>query len=79
MVTGIKAVAGVIKLRLDVNDFNARHKGYGFVQFTQGAIVKLDEIARLAGVSRTTAKLHVINGKNKAVRVSDKTVKKSWR
>ncbi len=37
---------------------------------TQGAIVKLDEIARLAGVSRTTAS-YVINGKAKQYRVSD--------
>ncbi len=42
---------------------------------TQGAIVKLDEIARLAGVSRTTAS-YVINGKAKQYRVSDKTVEK---
>ena len=41
----------------------------------QGAIVKLDEIARLAGVSRTTAS-YVINGKAKQYRVSDKTVEK---
>ena len=46
-----------------------------FVHFTQGAIVKLDEIARLAGVSRTTAS-YVINGKAKQYRVSDKTVEK---
>lgn len=39
------------------------------------AIVKLDEIARLAGVSRTTAS-YVINGKAKQYRVSDKTVEK---
>jgi LacI family fructose operon transcriptional repressor len=37
--------------------------------------VKLDEIARLAGVSRTTAS-YVINGKAKQYRVSDKTVEK---
>ena len=36
--------------------------------------MKLDEIARLAGVSRTTAT--VINGKAKQSRVSDKTVEK---
>ncbi len=47
------------------------------LHFTQGAIVKLDEIARLAGVSRTTAS-YVINGKAKQYRVSDKTVEKSW-
>lgn len=41
----------------------------------KGAIVKLDEIARLAGVSRTTAS-YVINGKAKQYRVSDKTVEK---
>ena len=46
-----------------------------FVLLTQGAIVKLDEIARLAGVSRTTAS-YVINGKAKQYRVSDKTVEK---
>ena len=46
-----------------------------FLHFTQGAIVKLDEIARLAGVSRTTAS-YVINGKAKQYRVSDKTVEK---
>ena len=46
-----------------------------FVHFMQGAIVKLDEIARLAGVSRTTAS-YVINGKAKQYRVSDKTVEK---
>lgn len=45
------------------------------LHFTQGAIVKLDEIARLAGVSRTTAS-YVINGKAKQYRVSDKTVEK---
>lgn len=45
------------------------------VLITQGAIVKLDEIARLAGVSRTTAS-YVINGKAKQYRVSDKTVEK---
>ena len=39
--------------------------------------MKLDEIARLAGVSRTTAS-YVINGKAKQYRVSDKTVEKSW-
>ncbi len=38
--------------------------------------MKLDEIARLAGVSRTTAS-YVINGKAKQYRVSDKTVEKS--
>jgi len=37
--------------------------------------VKLDEIARLAGVSRTTAS-YVINGKARQYRVSDKTVEK---
>jgi LacI family fructose operon transcriptional repressor len=37
--------------------------------------VKLDEVARLAGVSRTTAS-YVINGKAKQYRVSDKTVEK---
>ena len=37
--------------------------------------MKLDEIARLAGVSRTTAS-YVINGKAKKYRVSDKTVEK---
>lgn len=37
--------------------------------------MKLDEIARLAGVSRTTAS-YVINGKAKQYRVSDKTVEK---
>jgi len=37
--------------------------------------VKLDEIAQLAGVSRTTAS-YVINGKAKQYRVSDKTVEK---
>lgn len=37
--------------------------------------MKLDEIARLAGVSRTTAS-YVINGKAKQYRVSDKTVDK---
>ncbi len=36
---------------------------------------KLDEIARLAGVSRTTAS-YAINGKAKQYRVSDKTVEK---
>ncbi len=46
-----------------------------FLHFTQGAIVKLDEIARLAGVSRTTVS-YVINGKAKQYRVSDKTVEK---
>ncbi len=37
--------------------------------------MKLDEIARLAGVSRTTAS-YVINGKAKQYSVSDKTVEK---
>lgn len=37
--------------------------------------MKLDEVARLAGVSRTTAS-YVINGKAKQYRVSDKTVEK---
>ncbi len=37
--------------------------------------MKLDEIARLAGVSRTTAS-YVVNGKAKQYRVSDKTVDK---
>ncbi|MGK2946714.1 MAG: catabolite repressor/activator [Candidatus Malihini olakiniferum] len=37
--------------------------------------MKLDEIARLAGVSRTTAS-YIINGKAKQYRVSDKTVEK---
>ncbi len=37
--------------------------------------VKLDEIARLAGVSRTTAS-YVINGKARQYRVSEKTVEK---
>lgn len=37
--------------------------------------MKLDEIARLAGVSRTTAS-YVINGKAKQYRVSDKTIDK---
>lgn len=37
--------------------------------------MKLDEIARLAGVSRTTAS-YVINGKAKQYRVSDKTVER---
>ncbi|CAO95791.1 catabolite repressor/activator [Erwinia tasmaniensis] len=37
--------------------------------------MKLDEIARLAGVSRTTAS-YVINGKARQYRVSDKTVEK---
>jgi LacI family fructose operon transcriptional repressor len=37
--------------------------------------VKLDEIARLAGVSRTTAS-YVVNGKAKQYRVSEKTVEK---
>lgn len=37
--------------------------------------MKLDEIARLAGVSRTTAS-YAINGKAKQYRVSDKTVEK---
>ena len=37
--------------------------------------MKLDEIARLAGVSRTTAS-YVINGKAKQYRVSEKTVEK---
>jgi LacI family fructose operon transcriptional repressor len=41
----------------------------------RGVIVKLDEIARLAGVSRTTAS-YVINGKARQYRVSDKTVEK---
>ncbi|STC90885.1 Catabolite repressor/activator [Edwardsiella hoshinae] len=41
----------------------------------KGENVKLDEIARLAGVSRTTAS-YVINGKAKQYRVSDKTVEK---
>ncbi len=36
--------------------------------------MKLDEIARLAGVSRTTAS-YVINGKAKQYRVSDKRSK----
>ncbi|CAA2931240.1 Catabolite repressor/activator [Arsenophonus endosymbiont of Bemisia tabaci Q2] len=38
--------------------------------------MKLDEIARLAGVSRTTAS-YVINGKAKQYRVSDKTVERA--
>ncbi len=46
--------------------------------YTKGAIVKLDEIARLAGVSRAQLR-YVINGKAKQYRVSDKTVEKSWR
>ena len=37
--------------------------------------MKLDEIARLAGVSRTTAS-YVINGKARQYRVSEKTVEK---
>ncbi|WP_392566904.1 catabolite repressor/activator [Utexia brackfieldae] len=37
--------------------------------------MKLEEIARLAGVSRTTAS-YVINGKAKQYRVSDKTIEK---
>ncbi len=37
--------------------------------------MKLDEIARLAGISPTTAS-YVINGKAKQYRVSDKTVEK---
>ncbi|SQK76697.1 Catabolite repressor/activator [Tatumella ptyseos] len=40
-----------------------------------GVRVKLDEIARLAGVSRTTAS-YVINGKARQYRVSEKTVEK---
>ena len=40
--------------------------------------MKLDEIARLAGVSRTTAS-YVINGKAKQYRVSDKTVESDGR
>lgn len=74
---GIKAVAAVNFLRLDVNEFNPyQYNGYGFYIYAR-AIVKLDEIARLAGVSRTTAS-YVINGKAKQYRVSDKTVEKSW-
>nr|WP_246859498.1 catabolite repressor/activator [Dickeya oryzae] len=46
-----------------------------FVRLIKGLPVKLDEIARLAGVSRTTAS-YVINGKAKQYRVSDKTVEK---
>ncbi len=73
---GIKAVAAVNFLRLDVNEFNPyQYNGYGFYILRKGAIVKLDEIARLAGVSRTTAS-YVINGKAKQYRVSDKTVEK---
>ncbi len=72
---GIKAVAAVNFLRLDVNEFNPyQYNGYGFTFYAR-AIVKLDEIARLAGVSRTTAS-YVINGKAKQYRVSDKTVEK---
>ncbi len=37
--------------------------------------MKLDEVARLAGVSRTTAS-YVINGKAKLYRISDKTIEK---
>ncbi|WP_101775959.1 catabolite repressor/activator [Pasteurella oralis] len=37
--------------------------------------VKLDELAKLAGVSRTTAS-YVVNGKAKHYRVSDKTIEK---
>ncbi|HHW4737361.1 TPA: LacI family DNA-binding transcriptional regulator, partial [Pasteurella multocida] len=37
--------------------------------------LKLVELAKLAGVSRTTAS-YVVNGKAKAYRVSDKTIEK---
>lgn len=37
--------------------------------------MKLDELAKLAGVSRTTVS-YVINGKAKQYRVSDKTIEK---
>lgn len=47
----------------------------GYSQNCKEVNVKLDEIARLAGVSRTTAS-YVINGKAKQYRVSDKTVEK---
>lgn len=50
---------------------SAFHHFTGFIRVN----VKLDEIARLAGVSRTTAS-YVINGKAKQYRVSDKTVDK---
>lgn len=47
-----------------------------FIYFPIGmAIMKLEEIAQLAGVSRTTAS-YVINGKAKHYRVSDKTIEK---
>ncbi len=47
----------------------------GYSQNCKEVNVKLDEIARLAGVSCTTAS-YVINGKAKQYRVSDKTVEK---
>ena len=37
--------------------------------------MKLDEVAKLAGVSRTTVS-YVINGKAKQYRVSDRTIEK---
>ena len=37
--------------------------------------MKLDELAKLAGVSRTTVS-YVVNGKAKEYRVSDKTIQK---
>lgn len=39
----------------------------------QGTIVRLDEIARLAGMSRTTAS-YAINGEAEQYRVNDKTI-----
>lgn len=48
----------------------------GYSQNCKEVNVKLDEIARLAGVSRTTAS-YVINGKAKQYRVSDKNCRKS--
>ena len=70
-----KAVAALTFLRLDVIKTNPYLKNGYVLYLLPRAIVKLDEIARLAGVSRTTAS-YVINGKAKQYRVSDKTVER---
>ncbi len=60
--TGIKAVAAVNFLRLDVNEFNHTSTMAMVFTFYARGNCETGEIARLAGVSRTTAS-YVINGK----------------
>ncbi len=59
---GIKAVAAVNFLRLDVNELTHTSTMAMVFTFYARGNCEMDEIARLAGVSRTTAS-YVINAK----------------